>query len=79
MAGALCQRRRGAQPLLPVAWLPEGDTMRSCATGGFLQARDVLTGIPFLAGTTGRDRFEMAANDLEVTADGGNDTPDDAQ
>jgi hypothetical protein len=55
------------------------DFRRNDGSAGKLQAGDVLTGISFLAGKTGTDEFDMAVDDVEVAADGANNSPDDAQ
>jgi hypothetical protein len=55
------------------------DFRRNDGSAGKLQAGDVLTGISFLAGKTGTDEFDMAVDDVEVTVDGGSNSPDDAQ
>jgi hypothetical protein len=44
------------------------DFRRNDGSGGKLQAGDVLRGISFLAGKTGTDEFDMAVDDVEVTA-----------
>jgi hypothetical protein len=44
------------------------DFRRNDGSAGKLQVGDVLRGISFLAGKTGTDEFDMAVDDVEVTA-----------